>query len=201
MNETTDRLLVDWLMEGPDRGPIQSLERALAATRRTSQRPGWTILERWSPMQLTMRPAVNLRPYLVFLAALLLIVAAGALFVIGSQRRTAPPFGLAGNGAMVIGVVAAIAGAMIVIAVVIGAAVLIGTAILDAMVLGRAAVHARLAHLGAERVGMKLGAEIAHSAAEVAHTAEVAASETATEVAAAKTAARLRVCCETKNAE
>ena len=28
---------------------------ALAATRRTSQRPGWTFLERWLPMQLTMQ--------------------------------------------------------------------------------------------------------------------------------------------------
>ncbi len=70
------------------------------------------------------------------------------------------------------------------------------------MVLGRAPVlHARLAPLGAERVGMKLGAEIAHAAAEVAHAAEVAASEATTEVAAAKAAARLRVGCETKNAE
>jgi Tol biopolymer transport system component len=105
MNETTERLLVDWLAEGPDRGPVHGLERALAATRRTSQRPGWTIPERWIPMQLTMRPALSPRPYIVFLAAaLLLVVAAGALFVIGSRRQPAPPFGLAGNGPMVVGV-------------------------------------------------------------------------------------------------
>ncbi|HEX5014713.1 MAG TPA: hypothetical protein VFV72_11220 [Candidatus Limnocylindrales bacterium] len=104
MNETADRLLVDWLAEGPERGPLQSLERALAATRRTSQRPGWTIPERWIPMQLTMRPALNPRPYILFLAGLLLIVAAGALFVIGSQRQKAPPFGLAANGSIVVGV-------------------------------------------------------------------------------------------------
>ena len=104
MTESTDRLLVDWLSEGPDRGPVESLERALAATRRTSQRPGWAIPERWIPMQLTMRPALSPRPYVIFLAALLLIVAAGALFVIGSQRRAAPPFGLAANGSIMIGV-------------------------------------------------------------------------------------------------
>ena len=104
MNESRDRLLVDWLAEGPERGPSHGLERALAATRRTSQRPGWAIPERWLPMQLALRPAFAPRPSLIFLAAAILAATlAGALFVIGSQRHPAPPFGLAANGTIVVG--------------------------------------------------------------------------------------------------
>ena len=54
MNESIDRVLADWLDEGPEHGPREGLERALAATRRVGQRPGWTLPERWLPMQLTM---------------------------------------------------------------------------------------------------------------------------------------------------
>ena len=54
MNESNDRMLADWLREGPESGPREGLERTLAATRRVGQRPGWTLPERWMPMQLTM---------------------------------------------------------------------------------------------------------------------------------------------------
>jgi Tol biopolymer transport system component len=105
MNESTERVLADWLAEGPDRGPTSGLERAMAATRRTTQRPGWTIPERWLPMQLAIRPAFAPRPSLLFLAAAVLAATlAGALFLIGSQRHPAPPFGLAGNGSIVVGI-------------------------------------------------------------------------------------------------
>jgi hypothetical protein len=40
-DDTLDQILADWLREGPDRGRVEALDRALAATRRTSQRPGW----------------------------------------------------------------------------------------------------------------------------------------------------------------
>jgi Tol biopolymer transport system component len=105
MNESVDRIFVAWLQEGPERGPAEGLRRALAATHRTPQRPGWTIPERWLPMQLAMRPAMNPRPFLlVLMAALLAIAATAALLVAGSPRRPAPPAGLAGNGAIVVGV-------------------------------------------------------------------------------------------------
>jgi Tol biopolymer transport system component len=108
MNQMTDRLLVDWLSEGPDRGPVQSLERALAATRRTSQRPGWTILERWIPMQLTMRPAfqpAGMRRLFIIASVALLALAVAATFIfIGSRQQVAPPFGLAANGSVVVDV-------------------------------------------------------------------------------------------------
>src|SRR5688572_14599028 len=102
MNESMDRALADWLREGPEHGTPESLERVLAATRRTPQRPGWTFPERWLPMQLTMARTPALRPmiYLVLAGLLIAALAAGALLV-GSQPRLPEPFGLARNGAVV----------------------------------------------------------------------------------------------------
>ena len=98
MNESMDRALADWLREGPEHGSREALERVLAATRRTSQRPGWTFPERWLPMQLTMARTPSLRPilYLALVALLIAALATAALFV-GSQRLP-EPFGLARNG-------------------------------------------------------------------------------------------------------
>ena len=88
MNESMDRVLADWLREGPESGPREGLERALAATRRVGQKPGWAFLERWLPMQLTMARTPSLRPILavVMLALLIVALVATALFI-GSQRR------------------------------------------------------------------------------------------------------------------
>jgi Tol biopolymer transport system component len=99
MNEPMDRALADWLREGPDHGPREGLERALAATRQVSQRPRWAIPERWLPMQLTMQRVPAMRP-LAYLALVALLIAAlvAAAVLVGSQRRVPPPFGPAGNG-------------------------------------------------------------------------------------------------------
>jgi Tol biopolymer transport system component len=108
MNESADRLLVTWLEEGPDRGSPEAVERAMAATRRTTQRPGWTIPERWLPMQLAMRPAVQpagtRRLFLIVAVALLALALAATALFIGSRQRIAPPFGPAANGSIVVGV-------------------------------------------------------------------------------------------------
>ena len=64
MNESMDRLLVDWLHEGPESGPRAGLERSLAATRRVRQRPGWTLPETWIPMELTVARTRVQRPVL-----------------------------------------------------------------------------------------------------------------------------------------
>ncbi len=100
MNESMDRVLADWLDEGPENGPRDGLDRALAATRRVGQRPGWTLPERWIPMQLTMARTPQ-RPIVAFVMLSLLIVALVATtLIIGSQQRElpAPPFR---NGAIV----------------------------------------------------------------------------------------------------
>ena len=102
MNESMDRALADWLREGPEYGSRDALERVLAATRRTPQRPGWTFPERWLPVQLTMARTPQLRPifYLALVALLIAALAAAALLV-GSQKRVPEPFGLARNGVLV----------------------------------------------------------------------------------------------------
>lgn len=101
MNEPMDRVLADWLRDGPDQGPREALAQALAATRQVSQRPAWAIPERWLPMQLTMQRAPTLRPVLLLATAALLILALlGAAILIGSQRRLPEPFGPAQNGAI-----------------------------------------------------------------------------------------------------
>jgi hypothetical protein len=98
MNESMDRALVDWLAEGPDRGSPEALSRTLAATRRTSQRPGWTIRERWFSVQLTMQRVPAMRPILFLLVIGLLVLAIVAVLLLGSQRRVPAPFGPAANG-------------------------------------------------------------------------------------------------------
>ena len=95
MNESMDRVLADWLREGPEEGPREGLERSLAATRRVGQRPGWTLPERWIPMELTVARTRVQRPILamVMLALLIVAVVAAALFV-GTQRQQAPLRGM-----------------------------------------------------------------------------------------------------------
>jgi Tol biopolymer transport system component len=105
MNQTPDRLLTDWLGEGPDRGPQHGLERALAATRRTAQRPGWTFASAWVPAPLAARASGRPRTFAILLAAVLLAAALAAIAVfVGSARRAAPPFGLASNGSILLDV-------------------------------------------------------------------------------------------------
>jgi hypothetical protein len=99
MNESMDRVLADWLDEGPERGPRDGLERALAGTRRVGQRPGWTLPERWLPMQLTMARAGTQRPIIAILTLALLIVALVATALYIGSRRPSPP--LFRNGAIV----------------------------------------------------------------------------------------------------
>lgn len=102
MNESMDRALADWLRDGPDQGPHEGLDRALAAARQVSQRPAWAIPERWLPMELTMQRAPTMRPVLLLATVALLILAViGAAIIVGSQRRLPEPFGIARNGAIV----------------------------------------------------------------------------------------------------
>jgi dipeptidyl aminopeptidase/acylaminoacyl peptidase len=69
-------------------------------TGHTSQRPAWTLLERWIPMlDITMSRVQAPRGlrYVVLLGILILATAV-ALAIVGSQRRVPPITGLASNG-------------------------------------------------------------------------------------------------------
>jgi Tol biopolymer transport system component len=81
------------------------LDDILRQTARTPQRPGWASLERWLPVDLTLRPTlvgrVPLRSIAV-LALLMLALLVATLVYIGSQQwRPAPWYGPAANGSIV----------------------------------------------------------------------------------------------------
>ena len=93
--------ILDDLSAGPS---PDFLDDVFAQTARMRQRPGWTFPERWLPMADIARtrayaPAPPWRLIAVGLLLVALVVA--ALFVAGSQRRVAPPFGPARNGEIV----------------------------------------------------------------------------------------------------
>jgi len=90
--------LLEDLYLGPTPPYRNDLLRRTAAT---SQRPGWTFIERWLPVsaitqRLTAAPRVPWR--VVAVAALLILAIAAAAIYVGSQRRVPPPFGPADNG-------------------------------------------------------------------------------------------------------
>ncbi len=104
MNATTDRLLVDFLREGPDTGPRGGLERAIAATHRVGQRPGWATTERWSSMDIVMQRTPSSRPFLLLVTiGVLIALLTTAVLLAGSRREVPEPFGVARNGVVVYG--------------------------------------------------------------------------------------------------
>lgn len=83
-----DVALVEWLHEGPERGPVHALERALAATRRVDQRPGWTFPARWVPGSVAKMDARVLRlPGVALLLVGLLLVLVAIAIAIGTRPR------------------------------------------------------------------------------------------------------------------
>ena len=95
-----DRLMTGWFeAEARVHEPIDLLDRTTARTRAIRPRPAWLLPERWIPMELTMRRVRTPRftRYAVLLAVLILL-AAVALAIVGSQRRVPAPFGPARNG-------------------------------------------------------------------------------------------------------
>src|SRR4051794_41799315 len=87
-----DRTVADWLDEQAGHGMPAYLDEILVTTTRARKRPWWSSLERWLPMQMTLRlaPAPRIAWLLVVIG---LVVAVGAaVLVIGSPPRPpAPP--------------------------------------------------------------------------------------------------------------
>ncbi|MEA2547225.1 MAG: hypothetical protein QOI09_2498, partial [Chloroflexota bacterium] len=106
-NDTFNRSLSDWLRDDSEHRVPDHLQAVLAQTIATRQRPWWSSLRRWLPVEVTLPGAPltrsgSWRPILV-LAALGLLVAALLLLAVGSRRHLPQPFGPARNGALVIG--------------------------------------------------------------------------------------------------
>ena len=100
-NERFERTMSAWLSDDATFRVPDHLGEVLAVTRETPQRPAWSSLERWLPMDTTFRPRLFTLPSgarLIAVAALLLLIAAIAIFAVGSQQRLPPPFGIARNG-------------------------------------------------------------------------------------------------------
>ena len=81
------------ILEDIGAGPTPDYtELLLARTAATSQRPGWMVPERWYSMsaiteRLTTAPRIPLRT--IGVVALLILVLAAAVFIVGSQRASA----------------------------------------------------------------------------------------------------------------
>lgn len=86
-------------------GPTDDYSQLLARTARTRQRPAWSFLERWLPMDLAVRPTTAIitpRRLVAVVALLLLATLIGVALLAGSRQTTLPaPFGVARNGLIV----------------------------------------------------------------------------------------------------
>jgi WD40 repeat protein len=104
-NAGFDRRIFDFLDREAGRGSPDYLDDILSRTARTRQRPAWTSIERWLPVDLSTHQSVFNRPAqmrsIAILVALALLIAAFVALAVGSQRRILEPYGLARNGAIV----------------------------------------------------------------------------------------------------
>ena len=93
-------VISDWLDEQAGRGAPDYLDEILARTTRTRQRPAWSSLERWLPVQMTFTGRLAPIPRLAWFAALLamLVLAVVAALTLGVGQRRLPHFGAAANG-------------------------------------------------------------------------------------------------------
>jgi WD40 repeat protein len=97
-SDSFDRHVSDWLHEDAEHRVPEHLDAVLRRTRTERQRPAWSSLERWLPVQTTLRlaPVPRLAWLLVVFALVVGLVIAA--FAIGSRQRLPAPFGPARNG-------------------------------------------------------------------------------------------------------
>ncbi len=98
-----DGFLSDWLDEKAGRSAPDYADEILARTSETRQRPSWSSLGRWLPMDRALRERRGLNPRLVWLLALLALVVVMAAFALiaGVGTYHAPHFGASPNGSIV----------------------------------------------------------------------------------------------------
>jgi Tol biopolymer transport system component len=103
-NDPFERLVSDWLHSDAEHRVPDHLEAVLRLTGSARQRPAWSSLERWLPMETTFtgRLAPAMRPAFPLIVLLLLIAMMAAfLVIVGSRQPQLPaPFGPADNGSI-----------------------------------------------------------------------------------------------------
>jgi Tol biopolymer transport system component len=101
---TTDmfeRTVSNWLHADAEHRVPDHLDAVLRLTSVERQRPAWSSLERWLPMDTTFsgRVAPAFRPIgPLFVAALAVVVLVAALLIVGSRPQLPPPYGPAMTG-------------------------------------------------------------------------------------------------------
>jgi len=100
VHDDRGRVVSDWLHEyGAHRVP-NHLDAVLRTTSTRRQRPAWSSLERWLPMQLTYsaRLVRSNRTLMILAVVAMAILVAGALLLTAAGQHKVPQFGLAANG-------------------------------------------------------------------------------------------------------
>ena len=94
-----------WLHEDARHHAPDDLDAVLRRTRTERQRPAWSSLERWLPVQTTLRfsPVPRVAWILVVLALVIALGVAAALTIGSRPHPLPPPFGPARNGLIVYG--------------------------------------------------------------------------------------------------
>jgi dipeptidyl aminopeptidase/acylaminoacyl peptidase len=91
--------LTAWFNESAAPQTADFLDDVLWQTAHSSQRPRWTFLERWIPMDITMsRVQAPTGARYVALLVILILITAIAVALAGAQRRIPTPYGPAING-------------------------------------------------------------------------------------------------------
>ena len=103
--ERLERDLSEWFAETAAPRTPDYTDDILRRAARVRQRPRWLFPERWLPMSVISMGRQALRPVpwrtVGLLAALLLLLVVAVSVYVGGQRRVPAPFGLAGNGSIV----------------------------------------------------------------------------------------------------
>ena len=101
-----ERRLPELFDELASAGTPDYFDDMLLAATQSRQRPSWSALERWLPMGVIALPASTRQvPWraIGILVILGLLIAVGSFVLVGSNPRLPAPYGLARNGALVIG--------------------------------------------------------------------------------------------------
>jgi WD40 repeat protein len=98
LHDGFDRTVSDWLDGEAGHGMPGYLDEILTETTGTRQRPWWSSLERWLPMQSTTRFAQVPRMVWLLIVVALTIALGTAVLVVGSRKPAPAPFAPAAHG-------------------------------------------------------------------------------------------------------